>query len=436
MRADRDAARVTPCLAAVERGLDDPRDRALVHEAVLGVVRRLASIDRAIAAASSRPVERLEPRVRAALRLGVHAILFLDRVPVFAAVDSSVEIVKRTAGARVAGFVNAVLRRVATERDSWMPRVPARGDLEGLAAFHDFPLWWVSRRVERLGWDRADRLLEASNRAAPTVLRANLLKGDAIDLAERLRGEGIETEPSPVVPEALRVLVGAPQRTQTFREGRAYIQDEAAQLVASLMAVERGGLVVDVCAAPGGKSLQWACDPGFGGMILALDRSATRLRTLTDNVGRMGASGIFAVAADARRYPPPVSRGADAVLVDAPCTATGTLRRHPEIRWRLAPHDPARASDRQLGLLRSAAGVVAPRGRLVYAVCSLEEEEGRQVAERFLAACPEFDVDREIGRFLPEVAKGWVGPDGSLRTDPGESGTDGFFAVAWVRSAR
>ena len=436
LRVERDGARAGPLLAVAERGLRDPRDRALLHETVLGVLRRLRSIDGALAAAGTRPVAQLDERVRAALRVGAHAVLYLDRIPDFAAVDSAVEVAKRGAGVRAAGYVNAVLRRIAARRGELLPPPPRPGNVDELAAHHDHPTWWVARRVERLGWERTVRLLAADNRPAPTVVRANLLRGTAAELGALLSAEGIETEPSPWVPDALRVVSGSPQRTRAFAEGRAYIQDEAAQLVAGLLAARPGSLVIDVCAAPGGKCVQLACDPAVAPTIVACDRSWTRLRRLTDNVRRLGAPRVFPVVADGERHPPPIARPADAVLVDAPCTATGTLRRHPEIRWRLAPEDPARAAERQGRLLARAAEVVAPGGRLVYAVCSLEEEEGEDVARRWAAAHPDFSVDREMVERVPGAARGWVGPDGALRTDPGDAGLDGFFAVAWVRAAR
>ena len=397
------------------RELRDARDAALLTEMVLGVLRRRAALDHAISAASSRPLTEIERRVLTALRLGAYALLFLDRIPDFAAVDTAVSLVREAGAAKAAGFANGVLRRIARERDALLPASPARGDVAALALFHSHPAWWVGRVVDRIGWEKAGALLAADNEPAATVLAPWPSACTSAALAARLAAEGVLTEPCRFVPEALRVVSGVPQATPAFREGWFWIQDEASQSIVALFGDRTGPAVVDVCAAPGGKTLGLAARLAPGGWIVAVDRRATRLRRLAANLARLRAGSVHLVAADMTRTPP-LSVVCDDVLVDAPCSGTGTLRRHPEIRWRLTSDDLPRLAERQSRLLNEAASLVAHGGRLVYAVCSMEPEEGEQVVAAFLAAHPEFEAE-----------------GGALSTTPLDGGLDGFFGARLVR---
>ncbi|HEX4824994.1 MAG TPA: 16S rRNA (cytosine(967)-C(5))-methyltransferase RsmB [Candidatus Polarisedimenticolaceae bacterium] len=388
----------------------DQRDAALVTEIVLGVLRRRAVIDHAVARVASRPIDGIEPAVREALRVGTYSILFLDRVPDFAAVDTAVTLVKEAGHAKAAGFVNGVLRRVAREGEALLPPAPVRGDAAALALYRSHPAWWVERLVRRLGWEEADALLAADNEPAATTLAP---RGPG--LAEALAREGVVTEPCAEVPGALRVTSGVPQQTEAFRAGAFWMQDEASQRVVRLFGDRVGPRVADVCAAPGGKSLGLAARLAKGGVVVALDRHAHRLRRVVANAGRVGVTSIVTVAADMTREAP-LAGTFDDVLVDAPCSGTGTLRRHPEIRWRLRPDDLPVLAARQRKILASAAALVRPGGRLGYAVCSLEPEEGEEVVASFLDAHPAFSRTGEI-----------------LRTSPAHAPQDGFYAVLLTR---
>ena len=430
-RVEEGGAYASVLLEREEMGFPDPRDSALLHELVLGVLRNQVLLDDVLSRVASRPVALIDPPIRTALRIGAYEILFLDRVPAFATVDSAVDLVKRSGFRAGAGFVNAVLRAVAAQESGRLPSPPERGDVSRLALLHSHPRWWVERAVNRLGWDEAVRLLEANNAQAATVLRPNLRRTTPRDLALRLEAEGVMTEPCRFLPEALRVRSGVAQRTRTFHEGYAWIQDEASQLAARLFGRVLRPRVADVCAAPGAKALQLAQSLPTPGILLAADRHVGRLGRLRQNLRRLKIDNVLVVAADMTARPP--LRGPfDHVLVDAPCSGTGTLRRHPEIRWRLTPEDLTSLANRQAKLLHTAAGLLRCGGTLVYSVCSLEPEEGEQVVTGFLSRHPGFrPVDPRPA--LPETARDLIGGDGAFRTSPAEGGLDGFYAALLLR---
>jgi 16S rRNA (cytosine967-C5)-methyltransferase len=410
-------------------GFSDPRDAALLTEIVLGVLRRRACLDHAIARGADRPTAEIDGAVLTALRIGAYALLFLDRVPDFAAVDTAVSLVKEAGWKKAAGFANGALRRVARERHDLLPAPPAPGDVAALALFHSHPEWWTRRLVARAGWEAAEAHLKADNEPAPTVLAPR--RGER-DLAGSLAGEGVRVEPCRFVPEARRTVSGVPQKTGVFRSGTFWIQDEASQLAVGLLGPAAGPTVLDACAAPGGKTLAVAARVPEGGLVVAVDRSAKRLSRLRQNVHRVRVDAVVTAVADMSRQAP-FARAFDDVLVDAPCSGTGTLRRHPEIRWRLTPEDLPVLAERQGKILATAADAVRPGGRLLYSVCSIEPEEGEQVVAAFLAQHPEFSVADPRASLTP-AAQELVGADAALRTTPFYDGMDGFYATLLTRS--
>ena len=411
----------------------DPREVALLTEIVLGVLRRLAPLDHAIAKASGRPLEHVDGAVLTAIRIGAYALLYLDRIPDHAAVDTAVGLVKEAGWTKAAGFANGVLRKIARERSALLPPKPATGDVEALSVYRSHPAWWTRRVVSRFGWDLADELLSANNEPAATVLAAWPAAGSAAALAGALAEDGVAVAPCRFVPEALRVVSGVPQRAKAFRDGAFWIQDEASQLAVLLFGPLVGPLVLDACAAPGGKTLALAARTGEGGFVVATDRHAGRLSRLTQNVRRLRADNVAALACDMSKRAP-FRESFDDVLVDAPCSGTGTLRRHPEIRWRLKPEDLFGHGERQRLILGAAAELVRPGGRLVYSVCSIEPEEGEAVIAAFLAERPEF-VRADPRDGLCPSARTRVGDDFALRTSPLDDGMDGFFAALLTRRA-
>lgn len=435
LRVEEGGAFASILLDRAESRLADRRDAALLHELVLGVLRRQALLDHALAAAARRPTAELDAALRIALRVGAYQILFLDRVPDFAAVDSAVEWVKGSGRKRVAaaaGLTNAVLRRIASQGADALPRSGPGDDARALSVIHSHPEWWVERIVSRLGLARAAALLAADNQPAPTVLCVNPRRGTPEEIAARLAREGVLTQPC-ARPGALRVETGSLTASATLQAGDAWVQDEASQLVAGLFGERVGPRAVDLCAAPGSKTMQLAALLVDGGTIVACDRHLGRLRRLVRLAQRARAGAVLPVQADMTARPP-VRGPFDQVLVDAPCSGTGTLRRHPEIRWRLRPEDFNLLAARQGRLLAAGAALTAVGGSLLYSVCSVEPEEGEDVVERFLLTHPEFRVvDPACG--LPQAYRDWVDPRGFLRTWPDRGRMDGFFAAKMVRNA-
>ena len=409
-RVEEGGAYASILLEERARSISDPRDIALLTEIVLGVLRRRAALDHAIGQVlASRSLDTIDPPVLAALRIGAYSLLHLDRVPDFAAVDTAVDLAREGGAKGAAGYVNGVLRALARRGRELLPAAPEVGDVPGLALHLSHPVWWTERVVERLGWERAGALLAANNEPAPPVLAPVVP-----DLAARLVAEGVTTQPGRFLPDALHVVSGVPQATRAFREGAFWMQDEASQLVPRLFSDPIGPRIADLCAAPGGKTLALAARLAAGGFVLAGDRSLKRLGRLVRNLARVQIPGVQPVAIDLLAESLALSGPFDDVLLDAPCSGTGTLRRHPEIRWRLRPSDIEQLAVRQERMIDQAATLVRPGGRLVYSVCSIEPEEGPRVVERFVGRHPEFRR-------------------GETLDTAGEAGIDGFFAALLLR---
>ncbi len=365
-----------------------------------------------------------------------HSHALLAELPAPAAVDEGVKLVRSRLGRSRAAFANGVLRSACREREEGAageaPDPAGKSDADSLAETHSFPPFLVRRFLRRYGVVATIDLLETLNRPAPITLR---IRGNAIDpsaLVASLREEGIETIPSPLLPGALCVTVGAPQRTASFRAGLIYIQDEASQLVAELLRpLPTNSPVVDLCAAPGGKILAIAdALPRSGPRPIAADRSLARLRLLRDNVSRGGTADPLYVVMDARR---PALRGTfHRVLLDAPCSGTGIIRRHPEIRWRRSEEAIHEFARKQGEMLEAAWRIVAPGGRLIYAVCSLEPEEGPERIAALREAHPEI-VPIDARECLPTAAHALVDRAGFFATLPHRDGVDGFFAALLER---
>jgi 16S rRNA (cytosine967-C5)-methyltransferase len=403
-------------------------DRALATDLVYGTLAWQGRLDHHLAALlRGTTVARLDPPVRVALRLGLYQLLFLDRVPAYAAVDASVRLARRTAPG-AAGLVNAVLRRAAREGSgaSSLPDLAA-DPLARLAVEWSHPRWLVERLAEEVGLDDLPALLESHNRPGRVALRVNTPRVTREALTVELASAGIAVAPGRFAPDALVVerAAGRLRALPAFRAGRFAYQGEASQLVTLLLGLDPGARVLDACAAPGGKTLQAATLVGAGGRVLAFDVHRAGARRIAGEAARLGAAVSVAVA-DARR--PPVHGTFDAVLVDAPCSGLGTLRRHPELRWRRQPADLPRLAALQRALLDGVAPLVRPGGVLVYAVCTPLRLETDDVVAHFLAAHPGF-VAEPAGPGLPAVARDLVTPGGALRTWPHRDDLDAFFAV-------
>ncbi len=404
--------------------LNDHRDAALCTELCYGATRRMMALDYAIERFSDRGMDKIEIRVRAALRLGAYQ-LFHMRIPSRAAVGETVEALKKVGLERAAGFVNAILRKLAgvVDRGEGPPLPPAEPLDVHLSVRESHPLWLVRRWMRQFGPTRAESMLQAGNVAAPVVIRVNSAKTTRDELAEQLREAGIECERTRFSPVGLVLpRVGKVEDVLGYSEGLWQVQDEAAQLVGVFAAVPEGAKVLDACAAPGGK----ACHLAERHEVVALDLHANKLRKIEVEARRLGLSERMRTIAHDAQQPIPEALGEfDVVMVDAPCTGLGTLRRHPELRYRRKEDDIHRLAGLQRNILESCQQVVAPGGLLVYAVCSVDTEEGADQVEMFLRSHPEFTAEP------PRLPEGVEVPtwQAYLRTLPGPEGLDGFFCA-------
>jgi 16S rRNA (cytosine967-C5)-methyltransferase len=374
----------------------DPRDVGLLWELVLGTLRWLRRLDHVLALASDRPLDRIEPTLLAPLRIGAYQLLFLDRVPSHAVVNEAVEHAMSLTHRGGASFVNAVLRRIARDSSLGAWPIEETDPVRRLAIEFSHPDFLVERWWQRLGEDLTERLLEANNRPKPMHLLAFRDRGGRELLAESLIDEGCEVEASSLSPLGLKVRGGSPLETEAYRRGDFYVQDEAAQAASLLPLPAPGERVLDVAAAPGGKSFALLAHEPRIECFLA-DAAIDRLGMLRANLRRMDRPAPV-LAADARR--PPFASLFDRVVVDAPCTGTGTLRKHPELKWRLSPSEVGRLAAQSQALVESSSELVRPGGLLVVITCSLEEEENEQVMERFLSRHRDFHpapLDRSAG---------------------------------------
>lgn len=402
-----------------------PRDRRLATELVMGVLRWRGDIDFQVETLSGKPVASLDPEVLEALRLGIYQIRFLEDVPVRAAVHESVEITKRARKRSAAGLVNAILRKCVRERPQQEDRLER--------ARRSFPTWLIDRWRQNLG-GATDAMLMASVSTPPIYLRPSAGSASREALAVELLNDGVSTAPARFSRRALCVTSGNLQAATAWRERRAVVQDEGSQLVAELLAARPGHAVLDLCAAPGIKAAQIAAEIQNGSYV-ACDNSARRLQTMSKLVSGIWPRGVtlHPVRLDAAQ-PIPFNAVFDRVLVDAPCSGTGTLARNPEIKWRLQPADITRHAERQRLILKNALPALRPGGRLVYATCSLEPEENEEVVGRALGCSAGFHaVGAAEMRYAFPALDGFFDAHGAFRSIPGVAPFDGFFAAVIER---
>ncbi len=433
-------------IALARGGLHDERDRALVAEIASGVQRWRAALDHVIVSFSKRPISKLDPEIVEILRLSAYQLLHLTRVPASAVVDDAVNLVRRAGKTSATGFVNAVLREISRKRAALplppRPVMPADGDSERIAqhraAALDYfsitlshPRWLAARWLDRLGFDAAEAWMRFNNTPGPVTLRANRLRITQAELAAKLEAADIHVHASSIAPDALIVDEGYPLRDSTLEAGLFFVQDEASQLV-TLLAGDRPPLrVLDACASPGGKTTEIAAAMEGRGLLVATDLRDRRIDLLRKTVAVSGATNVRIVQADLRQ-PLPFTTPFDCVLIDAPCSGLGTLRRDPDIRWRRRESDLPALAAAELMMLQRAADTVAPGGRLIYATCSSEPEENEGVADAFLATRPGFAAvhARDATSRLPAAV---IDARGHLRSQPHVHGLEAFFGAVFER---
>ena len=413
-------------LLATKAAQLEPSDRALAHELVMGVLRRQLWLDHLISHYAGRDVQRLDLAVRIALRMGLYQLRFMSRVPPSAAVNESVNLVRKARLQSSAALVNAVLRRATRESD-YDPVAGVSDPVESLAVETSHPDWLIRRWVHNWGLEEATAFAKANNEVAPTAFRINHEATEANEILEGLRSAGADLSPSSLAPGGWRISGATQLLRELAREGRVYIQDEASQLVAHVLGARDGDRVLDVCAAPGSKTTHIASLTGPSSVIIAGDLHAHRLRTVASSATAQRLTNIHCVVLDGLQQMPFVTEAFDCVLVDAPCTGTGTLRRNPEIRWRISAADLDELAQRQVEILMKAASVVKSGGRLVYSTCSVEPEEDEQIIDRFTAQNQDFEP-LSLPINSPLLTK-----SNMARVWPHREGADGFFIAAFSR---
>jgi 16S rRNA (cytosine967-C5)-methyltransferase len=403
----------------------DARDRRWVQELVYGALRNRALLDHVLTERVRGGLARLDADLTDILRLGVYQLLRMGSVPSYAAIAQSVELAKIRHGIGASRLANAVLRRTDRERealDEARLRLPA-DPVDALALSHSHPRWLVARWVDRYGLGETTRLLGVNNTEAPIIARPFGIVPEQLEAM--LEGAGVTVEDVPLVPDSRRISGGISiAELGAFRQGLFFVQDPAATLVTRYAAFPPDATVADVCAAPGGKTLELS---RTAQLVVAADRSLARLDRVRANIARLDVRNVALVAMDARE---PAIASVDAVLLDAPCTGTGTFRRHPDARWRLKISDIAVMASLQRATLRAAARVVVPGGLLVYSTCSLEPEENDEQLDAFLADHPEWTLEPPPAGTVPAT----VLDEGRLRVLPHRHGADGAFAVRLRRS--
>lgn len=413
-------------LAAPQEKLNQ-LDRALCHELVMGVLRRQLWLDRLIEHYSNRRTDELDLAVRLILRLGLYQLRFLSRVPASAAVNEAVNLVnfarKRSAG----GLVNAVLRRATREPDV-DPELTIEDPIERVAVATSHPHWLIERWTDQFGSDHAEALARANNEPAPTAFRIVDNGAEEAEVIERLTNAGAELLPSNIARRAWRVTGASSLLSELVAQGQIYVQDEASQLVAEVLDAKPGQRVLDLCAAPGSKTTQIGNMAHDSAFVIASDLHEHRLKTVTASAKLQGLKGIHCLALDGLQRLPFMEDSFDRVLVDAPCSGTGTLRRNPEIRWRISPGDIHDLSERQTQLLLNAARIVKAGGRLVYSTCSVETDENEHVRQTFLE-------NNESFRPMELMLDPSLLISGAARTWPHRDGADGFFICAFERES-
>lgn len=401
-----------------------PRDRALSHELVLGVLRRQLWLDRLIDRFANRTADTLDVPVRIALRLGLYQLRFLSRIPASAAVNESVNLVRLARLRSADGFVNAVLRR-ATREPKYDPAGAISDSLTRLAVATSHPSWMIERWLRAFGEEKTEAFATANNEAAPVAFRVVRRSAEA-EVLDRLRISGGRLSASTIAEGAWRIVGGGEMLRKLAQAGQLYIQDEASQLVAQVLEVRPGDRVLDVCSAPGSKATQIAASREAA-IVVAGELHEHRLQTVAQTARLQGVESIRCVVLDGQCPLPFREAPFERVLVDAPCSGTGTLRHNPEIRLRISDEDIQDLSSRQRQLLVNASRIVKPGGRLVYSTCSVELEENEAVANDFLENNDQFEQAQLA------VNSSLLTPSGAARTWPHRDGSDGFFITAFER---
>ncbi len=411
--------------AALSRVQSAAADRAFCTELVYGTLRRQGTLDYILSRFCREKLAKLPPLILLALRLGAYQLLYMDKIPASAAVNESVKLARRFGHQGTAGLTNAVLRRIDRERAAiaapafWPDKASAPAEF--LAAYYSHPLWLTEEWCSRFGLADAAKLCDFNNRPAPYTLRVNTLRTDRSAVLSLLAAAGIDAKPLPYPAEAIEAAGGGVALSELIEKGLLYPQQLSSMLAAHVLAPEPGQTVLDVCAAPGGKTTHMAALMQNQGRILAFDTHEHKVKLIEQNARRQGIAIIQAAVADSRDLSSLPDAMSDRILVDAPCSGLGVLRSRPDARWRKQPEAERELAALSVQIFDEAAKKLKPGGRLLFSTCTISEIENEQAAARFAAMHPEF-VPRPI-EYLPEVFQ----HQPSLQLLPFRQGLEGFF---------
>jgi len=422
--------------AALQKAKPEPREAALATELVYGTVQRLNTLDAVLGAHLPKGVAKLQPWVRSLLRLSAYQLLYLDRVPAHAAVSEAVAIAKRRGHAAVSGLVNAVLRKLAASPG--LPAPPAGASEEARIAFvHSHPEWLVREWVKQFGGEKTERIAAANNEPPRSTARANRLRTSRDALADALTGAGYAAEASVVSPDGVVVEGGGNlAHADAYAKGLFTVQDESSMLVAAFVDPAPGMRVLDCCAAPGGKTTHLAELMGDRGEIVACDIHPHKIELIEQNVRRLGISSVRATVADATKLHERFEEASfDRILLDAPCSGFGVIRRKPDIKWTKTPADVEAIARTQRAMLESVCRLLKPGGVLVYSTCTLEPRENEEQVAAFLATHPDFALVASVPEAVPaRVAEACAAGTGQLLLTPADFGSDGFYMARLTRT--
>lgn len=413
--------------AQITRDRLSPQDAALCTRLVYGVLQNRMLLDFWLAAYCTQKPDHLQFPLLDILRLGTYQIVFLDKVPDSAAVNESVNLTRQVGRAQASGLVNAVLRKIVQNKND-LPKPDNRDAVQYISLTYSHPKWLVKRLVKLLGAEGAEAFCKSNNAVVPVTVQVNPLKTTPEDLLNELREAGVAAEPHPWVPGCLELSgTGNLVELPSFRDGKFLVQDGAARLVTEAAAPQPGWQVIDVCSAPGGKAFSAAMAMEDRGNVLSCDLHENKLKRVREGAERLGLTSIRTVAADGRTFCPEWESSADLVLVDAPCSGLGIIRKKPEIRYK-RPDDLFSLPVVQAAILDNAAHYVKPGGTLLYSTCTILPEENEQITDAFLAEHPDFSRENFT---LPQP----VGEtDGQFTFWPHLHGVDGFYICRMKRN--
>ena len=407
------------------------RDRAFATELVYGTVRWRRRLDWMLGQLMRGDPESLTPWIRHILRMGLYQLMMMDRVHDAAATHETVELAKRYGHAGTVRLTNAILRTAIRKRDQLGRPVSGKDPVTALGVTHSYPAWLTKRWIDRYGMDGATALMKAGNRPPGLTIRVNTPRSTAPDLAERLKGQGIDVEPGRWLPDFLTIRhTGDLRNLPDHEAGLFQVQDESAGLAVRFLGPREGETIVDLCCAPGGKTTYIAQNVGAGGQVIACDFALHRLRRVEENRQRMGLGQVRLVVMDGGS--PGLDLEADRVLVDAPCSGLGTISRRPDLRWRRKAADMDRLRGEQLALLEGGARMVKPGGVLVYSTCTIEPDENEEVVSAFCGGHPGFRLETPAD--WPRELSGVMDGEGRIATLPSTHGVDGSFAARLRRA--